>query len=564
MLNSLSQFELLVVARCLECCRSRDELSRACAAIDDVRAAAIEAFFSGFSSYDEAAHAVRARVDELGGIDRLEAIHRAFEVNAFLADDTGGAAREDAPVPDLKSKLYGCVAGCAVGDALGASVEGTPRECVAERFGIVGGMIDLRDVPYYEERPDLLLRFWRMPGAHTDDTQQFLALVETYLRHGRLSSDLVAGAFADLFPHARGMGRGYRNFCKSLRRGAPWREARAEDNAGAGSAMRAGAIGLLFHDNLSDVIDHAVVQSCVTHADIRAHLAAVLVASTTGRAIHGQASMLGTLPAVREFHAQTALRMQMAVPVVSAVCERERVPVLRPRERSIQFLDVLGTIQTFLKAANSLDAARSRVLELFANIVDAAADDRSHGYAPTGTLNFALEAPVGAYIMFLLFGGDFREAVVRAIHLGGDTDTVAAMVGQMSGALVGFDPAWWTYKHRLEGDRVTFDATPKHSDAQRSIPIQWFSSLVASFQLLYRVDRLLGAPPAPAPPGMPIDVVNTTELDFLAIEAGICDLERNERRKLKATLRARRQPPPEPPPPRSLPEILDDHRRTGK
>ena len=51
-----------------------------------------------------------------------------------------------------------------------------------------------------------------------------------------------------------------------------------------------------------------------------------------------------------------------------------------------------------------------------------------------------------AIFMFLSNSDSFEEAIVKAISLGGDTDTIAAMTGAISGAFHGYHsfPSRWT------------------------------------------------------------------------------------------------------------------------
>ena len=85
-----------------------------------------------------------------------------------------------------RDRVYGCLFGLAVGDALGAPVEGLPREEVRNRFGRItdmmgGGWLNLA------------------PGDVTDDTELALAIVGAIKRSGCVDVDEIAKALIEWF-----------------------------------------------------------------------------------------------------------------------------------------------------------------------------------------------------------------------------------------------------------------------------------------------------------------------------------------------------------------------------
>jgi len=85
-----------------------------------------------------------------------------------------------------RDRVYGCLFGLAVGDALGAPIEGLPREEVRARFGRVtdmmgGGWLKLA------------------PGEVTDDTELALAIVRAIQKCGCVDPEEIAQAFIDWF-----------------------------------------------------------------------------------------------------------------------------------------------------------------------------------------------------------------------------------------------------------------------------------------------------------------------------------------------------------------------------
>jgi len=66
-------------------------------------------------------------------------------------------------------------------------------------------------------------------------------------------------------------------------------------------------------------------------------------------------------------------------------------------------------------------------------------------YEVIGTGLSPAEAVPSAFAIFAKFGGMFKEAVITAANIGGDTDTIASIVGAITGAFAGVRtiPAKW-------------------------------------------------------------------------------------------------------------------------
>src|SRR5881275_1170668 len=86
----------------------------------------------------------------------------------------------------------GCLLGMAVGDALGAPLEGLSAQQVRAHYGMVVGYVDGSRA--WKKKPYR----WRMPGLYTDDTQQALALCDVLLEGGRVDPDRLAAIYLGL------------------------------------------------------------------------------------------------------------------------------------------------------------------------------------------------------------------------------------------------------------------------------------------------------------------------------------------------------------------------------
>ena len=439
-----------------------------------------------------------------------------------------------------EAKLFGLVVGCAVGDAIGSPLEGLSSTDIKDRFGDIDGFIDLREVPYYRMRPRKLLLAYRQPGTHTDDTQQLLAIVESYLKHGELTPEGVAEELASLRRVARGTGRSFRTLCDGMvKQGLSRRDAKHPDSAGCGSAMRAGAVALLPYRDYDELLERSVIQSIVSHSDLRAHLAAALIATTAGWALQLERDVLvdGDLDQLRRIHADRQERISESIPIVRAVCERHGERLIEPEHRADQFLASLDCIGGFLARADSTRDARARLPELIREIATSAKDDRPYQKPPTGVMSFALEAPITAYAVFLFFGASLPETIKQAVALGGDTDSIAAMAGQLSGALVGFHPDWWTYEDEPQESGSDGRLVAAKDAAHHSLPIEWFAGLVANMQLLYRVNLLTGRDPMEQPKGLPFSMLNWQLEPLVAFEQAISQAEKRTRLRLRTLVK---------------------------
>ena len=82
---------------------------------------------------------------------------------------------------ELRSKAIGCLAGAAVGDALGSATEGWSHEQILKRYGgPVTGIV----APYNDARAGTT-RYQKGDGRVTDDTLMTRALVEVYRERRR-------------------------------------------------------------------------------------------------------------------------------------------------------------------------------------------------------------------------------------------------------------------------------------------------------------------------------------------------------------------------------------------
>ena len=192
-------------------------------------------------------------------------------------------------------RVRGCLLGLAVGDALGAPLEGLSPQQIKAHYGRVTDYVD-STLAWKKKR-----HRWRLQGLYTDDTQQALALCEVLLERRRVDQDRLGELYRALmtprgvFSGAhRGIGRSFRQVLSMLEQGVP-ASLTGQPTAGIGAAMRIAPVGLYFGDETGPMFDSVMAASLVTHRDIRSLSGALAVAHGVRRLAGGedrQASLL--------------------------------------------------------------------------------------------------------------------------------------------------------------------------------------------------------------------------------------------------------------------------------
>ena len=80
-------------------------------------------------------------------------------------------------------RARGCLLGLAIGDALGAPLEGLSCQQIRAHYGLVDDYVD--GARAWKKKPYR----WRMPGLYSDDTQQAMALSDVLLECRRIDLD---------------------------------------------------------------------------------------------------------------------------------------------------------------------------------------------------------------------------------------------------------------------------------------------------------------------------------------------------------------------------------------
>ena len=287
--------------------------------------------------------------------------------------------------------LAGSILGQALGDALGFVVEAQPPE-VAQIY--VDGW--LRSGRAGE---------WAHPqfpfGQYSDDTQLARELLRSFEDAGGWDPAAFALRLAALFRDGRdvGAGRGTRSAALRLLMGVPWNESGTPaPYAGNGAAMRAGPLGLLLTETTA-MCRAARDQSRITHLDSRCAAGAAAVARAV--AIAGRQ---GAQPA--EFLDEVSECAESEDRTVAEAIRGLRDWVVLPAADAARYVHESG--------------------------LDPAHVDRWRGISA-----FVTPSVLWSLYAFLRSPDDYWETVCTAIGVGGDTDTMAAIAGAISGARLG-------------------------------------------------------------------------------------------------------------------------------
>jgi len=286
----------------------------------------------------------------------------------------------------LKSKFLGALIGTGIGDALGAPFEGWSK-------------VKLEKIEEVAERREVL--------TYTDDTHMMIGVAESLIRTRGFDGENMTQTFVknyELEPF-RGYGPGPPRIFRLIRSGKAWDKAAQElyhgGSYGNGSAMRVAPIGVLYYDNPEILREVAHKSSQITHTH---------TLGKEGAAVQAYAIGLAT---------------NLEPPL--AVDQHDFLAKLINYTQDRVYKEKLNRIKGLL-----VEPDKARVTIELGNGIEA------FNSVPT------------AIYSFLAQPDSFTQAVLYAISLGGDTDTIGAMTGAISGAYLGIESIPNSWKGKLE------------------------------------------------------------------------------------------------------------------
>ncbi|WP_114579050.1 ADP-ribosylglycohydrolase family protein [Saliphagus sp. LR7] len=289
-----------------------------------------------------------------------------------------------ATVDDQRSRARGILLGLACGDALGRPVEFQPPDRIRRDHGRVTKML----ANGTHGQP---------AGTITDDTEMALCIARSLADNGEFDPADIADRFVEW--KASGpfdIGIMTSSALQRIQDGESWEEAGQNEwetspegsNAGNGSLMRCAPYAIAFRDDPDRLVEVSRQSSAITHADPRCQWSCALFNRTLANLLTDEERPLAT--------ATTALESGL------------------PEE-------VLGAVEPVLESRHGQQA----------NV-----DLENSGYVIT-TLQAGLYHGLTA--------GTAEEAIVDAVMMGGDTDTIGAVAGAVAGTRFGVDalPERW-------------------------------------------------------------------------------------------------------------------------
>lgn len=310
---------------------------------------------------------------------------------------------------ELHQRFLGCLLGLAIGDALGMPVEGWPVERIREQYGWIDRYLPRVGPDGQVQTP---------AGEFTDDTELALCLVESLISaNGFVDVEAAGYRFLRVLQSDSG------HFLDETTRRALERAAETDDfQHGIGGverptcapAVRAIPIGLVHALGRfnPEIFTRDVLRACViTHSDPEAINGALAIAYAVRLLVSGD------------------------------------VPPELLIEDVLHFIDEDEVAKHVRRAASLAPHGGTPERDL-ANLRE------------IGTSSYVAEAVAAALYCFTTHPDDFASAVLTAVNAGGDTDSIAAMTGALSGVYLGAHAIPAEFVDGLEGRAYLLVAAP--------------------------------------------------------------------------------------------------------
>lgn len=321
------------------------------------------------------------------------------------------------PQLNRSERVRGCLLGLAIGDALGAPLEGLTAQQIRAHYGQVDDYVD--GCRAWKKKPYR----WRLPGLYTDDTQQALALCDVMLETGIIHAGKLAEIYLGLanpkgsYSGAhRGVGRSFRQVLALLEEGKSPRET-GQQSAGIGAAMRIAPVALYYRsDERDEILDAVLTASLMTHRDLRSLTGALAVAHAVRHLVEGDEREPSLLFRIAGDVAHDEDRIIERCADVTSVHQHKR-----SLSRAIAHTESLLEL--------TREAALNALVE----------EANRHGADPVckrPTMGFP-PACIPTCLYLLLATDSFEEALVDVVNMGGDADSAGAILGAIAGAYYG-------------------------------------------------------------------------------------------------------------------------------
>ena len=293
----------------------------------------------------------------------------------------------------LRDKFAGTLLGLAIGDALGQPYEGVSSE-------------EMKKIP--EEELKIFHAGWLGEGKYTDDTLMAICLAEAIISAKRVDPEVIAELYGEWFLSGdlRGIGMTVSKALSKYVKTRDWRTCGVSGKwaAGNGAAMRVAPIALFDFNMPIEVLYRDVEKDAViTHRN------------------------------------QEAINGAFAVALAIRWC-------LHANEESRR-RDIFDFVLKGLSAMNIENLVVEKIE--FASKLLSNETDPLEALDVLGTSGYVVETVSSALFCFAR-ASTYIDSVVMAIKGGGDTDTIAAITGAISGAYYGANGIPKELRERVE------------------------------------------------------------------------------------------------------------------
>jgi ADP-ribosyl-[dinitrogen reductase] hydrolase len=296
----------------------------------------------------------------------------------------------NAPTPasvPMKDRFVGCLLGGAVGDALGAPYEGLWSHTIPNAEVLLNGFAEFEGYP---------------TGQFTDDTQLTVATVRSILATGSISPQHIARSISKLFARQEVIGPGgaCMSAAQAFLKTRDWTTCGAElGQAGNGTAMRTAVLGLAFLDCPDRLPGEVADVSRITHQDPR--------------------SIAGGI----------------------AVARMAQLFASRPESDPVSFCpevaeDVARFSPPFATWIRRLSELVHEPVEIAFNRIAWAGMEKPEFERPIIT-PFIIPTVLASFWCLFRDPDSWSQSVATVIQLGGDVDTLGAIVGALAGVRLG-------------------------------------------------------------------------------------------------------------------------------
>ena len=287
---------------------------------------------------------------------------------------------------ELKDKIIGSYIGTAIGDAFGLPWE-------------FANSVDEEKIKKRASR--------NSPWGYSDDTEMMIGIAESLISHYDFNPKVALQSMAKNYEPARGYGKGMKFVFRHIANGLPWQKAAytawEEGSKGNGSSVRIAPIACRFYNDKALLIEKAKLSSITTHAHELAINGAIIQALTIAYLIQQDPN----------------------------------------KELQIDLL-----IKYLLKESHLLTSVYIEKL----HIIETEINNQPIEYfvSKLGNGVLAEEAVLMALVIFLKNHNSFVQTIFDAVKIGGDTDTISALAGSLSGAYLGINGIPIDWQNNLE------------------------------------------------------------------------------------------------------------------